>query len=54
MKARNLGFGVQQIGLDDFPRTRGTSTLASFGVVLTILRELVALQGEMRRPKRRE
>jgi glycosyltransferase involved in cell wall biosynthesis len=53
VKARNLGFTVQQIGLDYFPRTRGTSTLASAGVVLTILRELVSLGGDMRRPKRR-
>lgn len=53
VKARNLGFRVQQIGLDYFPRTRGTSTLSSFGVVLTILRELVRLGGDMRHPKRR-
>lgn len=53
VKARNLGFSVQQIGLDYFPRTRGTSTLSSLGVVGTILRELLALGGEMRRPTRR-
>lgn len=53
VKARNLGFSVHQIGLDYFPRTRGTSTLSSIGVVVTILRELVALGGEMRRPTRR-
>jgi glycosyltransferase involved in cell wall biosynthesis len=54
VKARNLGFTVQQIGLDYFPRTRGTSTLSSIGVVVTIVRELLALAGEMRRPRRRE
>lgn len=53
VKARNLGFSVQQIGLDYFSRTRGTSTLSSFGVILTILRELVRLQGDMRRPRRK-
>lgn len=53
VKARNLGFRVQQIGLDYFPRTRGRSTLASFGVIATIVRELIALQGEMRHPVRR-
>lgn len=53
VKARNLGFRVQQIGLDYFPRTRGRSTLATFGVIATIIRELIGLQGEMRRPVRR-
>lgn len=53
VKARNLGFQVQQIGLDYFPRTRGESTLARPGVIITILRELMRLQGEMRRPARR-
>ncbi|HEV2012172.1 MAG TPA: glycosyltransferase family 2 protein, partial [Candidatus Limnocylindria bacterium] len=31
-KTKNLGFTVQQIGLDYFPRTRGRSTLSSLGV----------------------
>jgi glycosyltransferase involved in cell wall biosynthesis len=51
VKAKNQGFVIQQIGIDYFPRTRGTSRLGSFGVVLTILRELVRLYPEMRRRK---
>jgi glycosyltransferase involved in cell wall biosynthesis len=49
VKAKNRGFTIQQIGIDYFPRTRGTSHLGSFGVVLKILRELVVLYPEMRR-----
>ncbi|HEX8254498.1 MAG TPA: glycosyltransferase family 2 protein [Thermoanaerobaculia bacterium] len=49
VKAKNHGFIIQQIGIDYFPRTRGESHLASFGVVLKILRELVWLYPEMRR-----
>jgi glycosyltransferase involved in cell wall biosynthesis len=53
VKARNLGFTIQQLGLDYFPRSRGRSTLSSPGVILTLLRELVQLYPEMRRPRRR-
>ncbi|MGZ5473179.1 MAG: glycosyltransferase family 2 protein [Thermoanaerobaculia bacterium] len=49
VKAKNRGFTIQQIGIDYFPRTRGTSHLGSFAVVLKILRELVKLYPEMRR-----
>lgn len=49
VKAKNRGFSIQQIGIDYFPRTRGESHLASFGVVLKILRELVTLYPEMRK-----
>jgi hypothetical protein len=52
VKARNLGFVIQQIGLDYFPRSRGQSTLSSPAVILTMLRELVSLYPEMRRPRR--
>ena len=52
-KTKNLGFTVQQIGLDYFPRSRGRSTLSSVGVILKILRELVTLYPEMRHPRRR-
>ena len=52
-KAKNLGFVVQQIGLDYFPRTRGRSTLSSMGVIVKILRELIDLYPEMKRPRRR-
>lgn len=54
VKARNLGFLIQQIGMDYFPRTRGRSTLSSLGVVATILRELAALSADMRHPRRRQ
>lgn len=53
VKARNLGFQIQQLGIDYFPRTRGLSTLSSPTVILKILRELAALYPEMRRPRRR-
>ena len=53
VKARNLGFVIQQIGLDYFPRSRGQSTLSSPGVIVDMLRELVALYPEMRHPRRR-
>lgn len=55
VKAKNHGFSIQQIGVDYFPRSRGTSHLGSFSVVLKILRELVTLYPEMRRrPMKRE
>lgn len=53
VKAKNLGFVIQQLGLDYFPRTRGRSTLSSPAVILTMLRELVTLYPGMRRPRRR-
>jgi glycosyltransferase involved in cell wall biosynthesis len=53
VKAKNLGFGIQQLGLDYFPRSRGRSTLSSPAVILKILRELIALYPEMRHPRRR-
>lgn len=54
VKAKNLGFVIQQLGLDYFPRTRGRSTLSSPAVILKILRELAALYPEMRYPRRRD
>lgn len=53
VKAKNLGFVIQQLGLDYFPRTRGRSTLSSPTVILKILRELVTLYPEMRHPRRK-
>jgi glycosyltransferase involved in cell wall biosynthesis len=53
VKAKNLGFAVQQLGLDYYPRVRGRSTLSSPAVIFKILRELVTLYADMRRPKRR-
>ena len=48
LRARKSGCAIIQIGLDYFPRTRGTSTLASFGVIATILREMAKLWRELR------
>jgi glycosyltransferase involved in cell wall biosynthesis len=48
VKAKNRGFAIQQIGTDYFPRIRGESHLASFGVIVKIFRELVTLYPEMR------
>jgi glycosyltransferase involved in cell wall biosynthesis len=53
VKAKNLGFVIQQIGLDYFPRTRGQSTLSSPAVILKIFRELIRLYPGMRKPRRR-
>ena len=54
VKAKNLGFIIQQMGLDYFPRTKGSSTLSSPTVILKILRELIVLYPDMRRPRRRD
>ena len=48
IRARKLGYDVIQFGVDYFPRTRGESTLASLGVIRTILREMFELQSELR------
>jgi glycosyltransferase involved in cell wall biosynthesis len=53
VKARNLGFQIQQLGLDYFPRLRGDSTLSSPAVVMKIFKELVRLYPDMRHPRRR-
>ncbi len=49
-KAIRKGYRAFQIGVDYFPRTRGTSTLASPQVIAKILKELVQLYGDVRRP----
>jgi glycosyltransferase involved in cell wall biosynthesis len=54
VKARNLGFVIQQLGLDYFPRSRGESTLSSPAVILKIFRELIHLYPEMKHPRRRQ
>ncbi|HET7434780.1 MAG TPA: hypothetical protein VFN10_08715, partial [Thermoanaerobaculia bacterium] len=54
VKAKNRGFAIQQIGIDYFPRIRGTSHLSSFGVILKILRELVWLYPELKEKVPRE
>jgi glycosyltransferase involved in cell wall biosynthesis len=48
IRSRKLGFQIIQFGVDYFPRTRGTSTLASVGVIRTILREMFALRRHLR------
>jgi hypothetical protein len=48
IRAKKLGLPVIQFGVDYFPRTRGESTLASLGVIRTILREMFELQRELR------
>jgi glycosyltransferase involved in cell wall biosynthesis len=53
VKAKNLGFSIQQFGLDYFPRSQGKSTLSSPTVILKIFRELIHLYPEMRHPRRR-
>jgi glycosyltransferase involved in cell wall biosynthesis len=50
VKTMRRGFRVAQIGVDYFPRSRGISTLSSPAVIGKILRELLALYSEMRRP----
>jgi glycosyltransferase involved in cell wall biosynthesis len=53
VKAKNLGFVIQQLGLDYFPRTRGQSTLSSPAVIFKIFRELFRLYPDMKHPRRR-
>ena len=48
LRARKAGCVIIQIGLDYFPRTRGTSTLASIPVILAILRDMAARWKELR------
>jgi glycosyltransferase involved in cell wall biosynthesis len=48
IRARKLGFGVIQFGVDYFPRTRGESTLASGAVIRTIVAEMRQLRRELR------
>jgi glycosyltransferase involved in cell wall biosynthesis len=47
LRARKAGCPIIQIGLDYFPRTRGLSTLASFGVIASILREMTENWNEL-------
>lgn len=53
VKAKNLGFVIQQLGIDYFPRSRGRPLSTTPAVVLGILAELVRLYGDMRHPRRR-
>ena len=48
LRAKKAGCPIIQIGLDYFPRTRGLSTLASFGVIATMLGEMAANWKDLR------
>jgi len=48
IRAQRSGFQVLQIGVDYFPRTRGVSTLSSFGVIRTMVGEMFRLRSELR------
>lgn len=48
LRARKAGCPIIQIGLDYFPRTRGTSTLASVPVIFAILRDMAMRWRELR------
>lgn len=48
IRAQRSGFEIVQIGVDYFPRTRGVSTLSSFGVIRTMLREMTALRADLK------
>ncbi len=48
LRAKKHGCPIIQIGLDYFPRTRGLSTLASFGVIATMLSEMAANWKDLR------
>ena len=47
IRATRLGYEMLQFGVDYFPRTRGESTLSSPGIILTILREMRELRGDL-------
>ena len=48
IRAQRAGFQILQIGVDYFPRTRGVSTLSSFGVIRTMVGEMVRLRSELK------
>jgi glycosyltransferase involved in cell wall biosynthesis len=47
IRSTRLGYEMLQFGVDYFPRTRGVSTLSSSSVILTILREMWELRGDL-------
>jgi glycosyltransferase involved in cell wall biosynthesis len=48
-RANRMGYRIVQFGVDYFPRTRGVSTLSSTAVIKRIVREMVALYGELKK-----
>jgi glycosyltransferase involved in cell wall biosynthesis len=53
VRARQARLHIIQIGVDYFPRSRGISTLSSFPVIKTMLREMRSLRKELRVPSDR-
>ena len=53
VRAQRAGFRVVQFGVDSFPRWTGRSTLASAGVIATMLREMVTIGPRLGRPPTR-
>jgi glycosyltransferase involved in cell wall biosynthesis len=47
IRSTRLGYEIMQMGVDYFPRTRGESTLSTPGVILTILKEMWSLRGDL-------
>jgi glycosyltransferase involved in cell wall biosynthesis len=47
VRASRMGFHIVQIGVDYFPRTRGTSTLSSPAVIRAMLAEMRRLRGDL-------
>ncbi|MGI9645619.1 MAG: glycosyltransferase family 2 protein [Ilumatobacteraceae bacterium] len=47
IRATRLGYETLQFGVDYFPRTRGESTLASPGIIVTIVREMRSLRSDL-------
>ena len=47
-RANRIGYRIVQFGVDYFPRTRGVSTLSSTSVIKRIVREMIALHGELK------
>ena len=48
VRTQKAGFQILQIGVDYFPRTRGVSTLSSFGVIKAMVGEMLRLRGELK------
>jgi glycosyltransferase involved in cell wall biosynthesis len=47
IRAGRHGYRIVQFGTDYFPRIRGESTLASPGIIITIVKEMWQLRGEL-------
>jgi glycosyltransferase involved in cell wall biosynthesis len=48
IRTQRLGFHIVQVGVDYFPRMRGTSTLSSMAVIRRMLGEMLKLRRELR------